>query len=86
MPVRPPNRHIFCRDRIVTKMAPVRGNRKIQRTMIVFDPPALGRDRIVSGTSTGGESEAEADDECESHGSKSSHKSRPAALASRLKS
>ena len=59
MPVRPPDRHILGRDRIVTKMTPVRGNRKIQRTMIVFNPPAIGRDRIISGTSTRGESEGE---------------------------
>jgi len=49
-------------------MTPVRGNRKIQRTMIVFDPPALSRDGIVSGTSTRGESKGEDYKECKSHG------------------
>ena len=68
MPVGPPNRDIFRRNRVITKMTPVRGNRKIKRTMIVFDPPAPGRDRIISGTSTRGESEAEDYKECKSHG------------------
>ena len=67
MPVRPPDRRILGRDRVVTKMTPVRGNRKIQRTMIVFNPPALGRDRIISGTSTRGESEGEDYYECKFH-------------------
>jgi len=67
MPVGPPNRHVFRRNRVVTKMTPVRRHRKIERTMIVFDPPALSRDRIISGTSTRGESEAEDYKECQSH-------------------
>lgn len=68
MLVCPPNRHVFRRNRVVTKMTPVRGHRKIERTMIVFDPPAPGRDRIISGTSTRGESKGKDYKECQSHG------------------
>ena len=68
MLIRPTNRHVFRRDRVVTKMTPVRAGGKVQRTMIVFDPPALGRDRVISGASTRGESETEDYKECKSHG------------------
>ena len=42
MSIRPANRNIFRRNRVVTKVTPVRGNREVQRTMIVFDPVAFG--------------------------------------------
>ena len=67
MSIRPANCHIFRRNRVVTKMTPVGGNREVQRTMIVFDPAAFGRDRIISGASTRGESESEDYKECKSH-------------------
>ena len=68
MLVGPPNRHVFRRNRVVTQMAPVRRQRKIQSAMVVFDPTTSGRDRIIPRTSTRGASEAEDYKECNSHG------------------
>lgn len=79
MLIGPTNRYVFRCNRVVTKMTPVGGHRQVQRTTVVFNPPAFGRDRIVSGASTRGESEAEdykAQNykDCKSHGLLDTHR------------